>query len=172
MLARSITEILAGIDIARGPWDFATAPDVGSHELGAAHVPRLYVLNKVEVLRDKSELAALYRHAPKAIPISALTGTGLDDLETTLLSHLATCEETVDILVPHSAGALRAEIRTTTTVLSEEHGEEGSLMRIRSNPRLLGQILARGARGAGDTIRRPADPEVSEDPEDPSVGPV
>ena len=119
-------------------------------KLGAANLPRLYLLNKVESVRDKSELAALYRHAPKAIPISALTGSGLDELEAALLSHLASCEETVDILVPHSAGALRAEIMTTTTVISEDHTEEGSLMRIRSNPRLLGQILARGARNAED----------------------
>jgi GTPase len=114
-------------------------------DLGAAHIPRLHVLNKHDALKDKSRLAPLYHYAPHAIPISAKTGEGLDLLERELLKHLATCEETVDILVPHTAGGLRAEIRESTTVLSEDHTEEGSLMRILANPRLLGRLLAKGA---------------------------
>ena len=114
-------------------------------ELGAAHIPRLYLLNKVDDVADKSRLSPLYQYAPRAVAISAKQGLGLDELEAALLNHLATCEETVDILVPHTAGRLRAEIRETTTVLSEDHTEEGSLMRILANPRLLGRLLAKGA---------------------------
>ena len=114
-------------------------------ELGAAHIPRLYLLNKVDDVADKSRLSPLYQYAPWAVAISAKQGLGLDELEAALLNHLTTCEETVDILVPHTAGRLRAEIRETTTVLSEDHTEEGSLMRILANPRLLGRLLAKGA---------------------------
>ena len=114
-------------------------------ELGAAHIPRLYLLNKVDAVADKSQLARLYHHAPKAVAVSARTGEGVNRLETEVVSHLASVEETVDILVPHTAGALRAEIRKLTTVLAEDHTEEGSLMRILANPRLLGRLLAKGA---------------------------
>lgn len=113
--------------------------------LGASHIPRIYVLNKTDALEDQTLLMPLFRHAPKAVPISASCGTGLQDLEAALLTHLATFEETVSILVPHRAGALRAEIRTKTVVLSEDYTEEGSLMRIITNPRLLGRLLAKGA---------------------------
>lgn len=113
--------------------------------LGASHIPRIYVLNKTDALDDQTLLMPLFRHAPKAVPVSARSGNGMQELQAALLTHLATFEETVDILVPHSAGALRAEIRTMTAVLSEEYTEEGSLMRIIANPRLLGRLLAKGA---------------------------
>ena len=114
-------------------------------ELGAAHIPRLHVLNKIDAIEDQSRLAPLYQYASRAIPVSAKAGIGLDQLEAALLDHLASCEDTVDILVPHTAGGLRAEIRASTTVLSEDHTDEGSLMRILANPRLLGRLLAKGA---------------------------
>lgn len=122
-------------------------------ELGAVHIPRIYVLNKIDAVNDHSRVAGLYHHAPRAVAISARTGAGLDELQHALIEHLANCEETVDILIPHHAGALRAEIRSLTTVLSEDHTEEGSLMRILANPRLLGRLLAKGAQprsGAAD----------------------
>jgi GTP-binding protein HflX len=118
--------------------------------LGAGHIPRIYILNKVDALDDQTMLMPLYQHASKAVPVSAKTGLGMADLETALLGHLAEFEETVDILVPHTSGALRAEIRTLTTVLSEDYSEEGSLMRIVANPRLLGRLLAKGAQKTED----------------------
>ena len=114
-------------------------------ELGAAHIPRLYILNKVDRVADKSELARLYHHAPNAIAVSARTGEGVGQLEARVVSHLSSVEDTVDILVPHTAGALRSEIRKLTTVLAEDHTEEGALMQILANPRLLGRLLAKGA---------------------------
>ena len=137
-------------------------------ELGAAHIPRLYVLNKTDALADMTQLAPLYLHAPRAVKISAKEGTGLNGLEAALLEHLASCEDTVDILVPHRAGALRAQIRTTTTVLSEDYTEEGALMRILANPRLLGRLLSLGARPQLERLEdqppRPDDIDPDETP--------
>ena len=96
-------------------------------------------------MADKSELARLYHHAPNAIAVSARTGEGVGQLEARVVSHLSSVEDTVDILVPHTAGALRSEIRKLTTVLAEDHTEEGALMQILANPRLLGRLLAKGA---------------------------
>lgn len=114
-------------------------------ELGAGHISRLHILNKIDQIEDKTQLASFYQRAPKAVAISARQAIGMADLETALLNHLATLEDTVDILVPHHAGALRAEIRAATSVLAEDYTAEGSLMRILANPRLLGKLLARGA---------------------------
>ncbi len=114
-------------------------------QLGAGHIPSLYLLNKCDNISDKGTLAQFFSHAPKGIPISAKTGEGVEQFQNALIDHLATCEETVEILVPHTAGGLRAEIRSSTTVLNEEHTEEGSLMSILVSPRLLGKILAKGA---------------------------
>jgi hypothetical protein len=62
-----------------------------------------------------------------------------------LQDKVAQVENRVEILVPHRAGALHAEIRAKTTVLSEFYTEQGCLMEIQVSPALLGRLLAEGA---------------------------
>lgn len=114
-------------------------------DLGAASIPRIHVLNKADRLTDRSLLAPYYAHDPHAVVASAETGEGLDRLEERLQEHLAACERRIEILVPHAAGGLHAEIRNTTTVLSEFYTSEGCLVECLVSPRLLGELLAKGA---------------------------
>ena len=110
----------------------------------AAEIPRLTVINKLDAVDDKSMLAGIYAHDPKAIAVSAKTGEGIETLHGALQSYLAKHEQEVEILIPHHAGALRAEIRGKTTVLSEFFTEEGCLMQILASPALLGRVVAGG----------------------------
>lgn len=114
-------------------------------DLGASTIPRILVLNKVDAVADHSELARLYARDRHAVAVSAATGQGLDELEARLQANLASSERRVEILVPHSAGRLHAEIRQGTTVLSEFFTDEGCLMECLVSPALLGRILAQGA---------------------------
>ena len=77
--------------------------------------------------------------------MSARTGEGVDKLQASLQTRLAECERHVEILVPHTSGSLRAEIRSVATVLSEFFTEQGCLMEILISPTTLGSIMARGA---------------------------
>jgi hypothetical protein len=61
-------------------------------------------------------------------------------------THLASVEQTIQILLPHRAGGLHGEIRARATVLSEFYTEEGCLMELQASPSLLGRLLAEGAR--------------------------
>ena len=114
-------------------------------DLGASHIPRIHVLNKLDRIQDHSVLAPLYAYGGRAVAVSATTGRGMDELEQVLQGYLARIERTVEILVPHTAGALRHEIRSSTTVLSEFYTGEGCLMEVQVTPSMLGRLLARGA---------------------------
>ena len=115
------------------------------NELSAASIPRIAVLNKVDRLADRAELAPLLLQEEHAVAVSARTGEGIDNLAELLHQHLGRSERRIEILVPHHAGALHAEVRRNTTVLSESYNEEGCLMECLISPSLLDRLLSRGA---------------------------
>ncbi len=125
--------------------------------LGAADMARITVLNKLDLVADRSDLAALWQRDARAVAVSVLKGDGLDELMAAMQDKLAVVENRCSILVPHAAGSLLAHIRAKATVLSEFYTEQGCLMEIQVSPALLGRLLAEGARRAEPSDRPPAD---------------
>jgi GTP-binding protein HflX len=113
-------------------------------QLGASAIPRLCILNKVDAVTDHSTIAALRTREPEAIAVSARTGAGIADVEQSLLDHLLRSGRRICVRIPHSAGALQAELRRTTTVLSEEHDEEGVTVDCIASHGLAGRLAAKG----------------------------
>lgn len=128
--------------------------------LGAGGLPRITVMNKLDLVGDRTSLAPLWQLEPRAIPVSVLTGEGMPDLMAAIQNYLASVENRVELLLPHSAGALHGEIRAKATVLSEFYTEEGCLMEIQVSPALLGRLLAEGARVAKEGDRPPSAAEA------------
>jgi GTP-binding protein HflX len=60
-------------------------------EIGARDRPELLVLNKTDIAPPEW-LAALQRAYPSAVPVSALTGEGIDDLRRAISPALAPSE--------------------------------------------------------------------------------
>jgi GTPase len=58
------------------------------YEIGARDHPELLALNKVDVARPEW-VAALRTAYPTAVPVSALTGEGIEDLRTAIAAALA-----------------------------------------------------------------------------------
>src|SRR5690606_15628935 len=114
-------------------------------QLEAEETPRVTVFNKIDLVRDPAELAPLRARYPDAVLISARTGAGLPELEDRLQQHLASFEQHVQILLPHTAGHLLAELRSNATVVSEFYTDQGCLIECVVNAFVLGRILARGA---------------------------
>jgi GTP-binding protein HflX len=54
------------------------------YEIGAAHVPELLVLNKVDCASPEA-VAALRRAYPRALQVSSATGEGIDALRETII---------------------------------------------------------------------------------------
>ncbi len=138
-------------------------------QLEVGTLPRLTVLNKVDKVEDRAELAALWQLEPNAVPLSVATGEGESDLMAAVQSHLATVENRLSILLPHTAGSMHSEIRARATVLSEFFTDEGCLMEIQASPAVLGRLLATGARIAEPTAEpgpsAPADDPPADSPE-------
>ncbi len=114
-------------------------------QLEAGHIPRIVVLNKADAVLDHADLAPMRNKHPGAVLISALTGFGLAELEDRLQQHLASFEQQVQILIPHTAGSALAELRANATILSELYTETGCLVECSLNAQVLGRLLARGA---------------------------
>jgi GTPase len=128
--------------------------------LGAGGLPRITVMNKLDLVTDRTSLAPLWQLEPRAVPVSVRTGEGMPDLMAAIQGYLGSVENRVELLLPHAAGALHGEIRAKATVLSEFYTEEGCLMEIQVSPALLGRLLAEGARIAEPQDRPPQDPEA------------
>ncbi len=107
------------------------AVDSVLHEIGASTLPVMLVLNKVDRLDAlaRRRLASRYHDA---LPISALTGEGLDDLRARIAQHFAERFEEVRLLVPYAEGARLAELYALGAPVEERRDEpEGVFVRAR-----------------------------------------
>ena len=93
-------------------------------EIGAGDQPRLLVCNKIDQA-DEDRITQLRLLHPGAVLISALDGRGLDQLrsriETVFLSEM----QSVDLLLPFSAGAELAELHTLAAQIERDDTPEG-----------------------------------------------
>jgi GTPase len=114
-------------------------------ELGAGDKPRLLALNKTDLLVPAAGDGA--RPAPVlggAVPVSALTGYGLETLRARLSGLLAGLWEEVDVVVPYAAGELLSRIRERGTVELRYRAHD---VRVRGRvaPQLAGELRAAAA---------------------------
>ena len=117
-------------------------------ELGAGDKPRLVAFNKADLLDGAAREAG--RPTPivaGTVPISAVTGFGLDALRTGLGSLLASLWVDIDVDLPYAAGELLARVRERGTVDIDYRGD-GVHVRGRVAPALAGELEAVAAREA------------------------
>jgi len=108
-------------------------------DIGAAEVPELIVINKVDRAVAES-LNMLHANYPDAVFVSARTGEGLDQLRATVESLLPRPEIEIRALIPYERGDLVNSIHQTGEFLSTEHLADGTLVVARVNPALAGEL--------------------------------
>jgi GTP-binding protein HflX len=100
-------------------------------EIGAADVPIELVLNKIDLL-DPLARRRLTNRFPDAVPISAVTGEGLDELKELVAKRFADRFEDVRLLVPYEEGsALSALYALGAPIAERTDTEEGVFIRAR-----------------------------------------
>ena len=99
-------------------------------EIGAATVPELIVVNKIDALSEVG-LARIRRRFPDAVFISALTGQGVDAMLGQIAASVPHPEVEVDLLVPYDRGDVVAALHAAGAVLSEQYDESGTRVRAR-----------------------------------------
>ena len=88
-------------------------------------VPMIEVWNKLDLL-PAAEVALLKEPAQRrktCIPVSALSGAGIEDLRTAITAALADAKREDHLTLPFSAGAARAHLHGLGVVLREDISE-------------------------------------------------
>jgi GTP-binding protein HflX len=117
-------------------------------ELGAGDKPRVVALNKAD-LYDGTRASA-GQPAPllgELVPVSALTGYGLDALRLALSAAIAGLWELVDVTLPYAEGELLARVRERGTVEVDYRGTDVHIVG-RVVPSLAGELRAASLRWA------------------------
>jgi GTP-binding protein HflX len=108
-------------------------------EVGAADVPELLVLNKLDLL-DEVAQARLARQVPGVPMISAATGEGVDRLLDAIGTRLPHPEVDLSVLLPYARGDLVDRAHREGEILEVEHAAEGTRVRLRA-PAALAHAL-------------------------------
>lgn len=99
-------------------------------EIGAGDKPRLMVMNKIDLLdRDRRAEARIAR--PDAIPVSATTGEGLDELRREIEAAFERTLTPVELLIPYREGARLNELHELAGRIEREDCPEGVKVRAR-----------------------------------------
>jgi GTP-binding protein HflX len=107
--------------------------------VGAADVPELLVLNKVDLL-DEVSRARLARLFPGVAMLSAATGEGVDELLAAIAARLPRPEVELTALVPYDRGDLVDRAHREGEILETDHVAEGTRIRLRA-PAALAHAL-------------------------------
>lgn len=94
-------------------------------ELGCASKPTVMALNKCDRIADRARVEETAAREEHAVPISAQTGEGLEDLRRLIGERLEQELVPVELLVPWNAQDLLSEVHQRGRVLAEEFREQG-----------------------------------------------
>jgi GTP-binding protein HflX len=107
------------------------AVDAVLHEIGADDLPVELVINKVDAV-DPLGRRRLGNRFPDAVQVSALAGTGLDDLRARIADRFGDRFEPVRLLLPYDEGGKLAELYALgAPIESREDHEDGVLVSAR-----------------------------------------
>jgi GTPase len=108
-------------------------------EIGAANLPEVLALNKVDRLSG-SERARLARRYPGSVPVSALTGEGIQGLLGAVADTLPDPPVEIEALIPWSRGDLVALLYRESEVLAAHAEPEGTRVHARVDLRELAAV--------------------------------
>ena len=108
-------------------------------DIDALGVPEQLVFNKADAA-DADMLIRLRRLFPEALFVSALTGDGIDKLQSVVDERLPRPDVTVTVLVPYARGDLVARMHESGEVLSVDHLPTGTLVNARVNSDLAAAL--------------------------------
>lgn len=119
--------------------------------IGADLIPRLTVLNKVDAMAERADLAVLHRAVPDAIEVSARTGEGTDRLAAAVRAEAERDAVERELLIDSGNGRALAFVGAHAEVVTTRHEGEHTRLRVRIAPADYSRVLDLGAvDAAGD----------------------
>ncbi|HZN33034.1 MAG TPA: GTPase HflX [Pirellulaceae bacterium] len=113
-------------------------------ELGIEEKDTLLVLNQIDRLADRSELAKVQQRYPNAVPISARTGEGLDKLHAAASAALSRSFVDLDVETSVANGKLLAYLAAHGEILDRKYDGDRALIHVRIPQRHLGPLYQSG----------------------------
>ncbi len=138
---RSADLVLHVVDVSSRAWrkEMETVRSVLG-DIGASELPVQVVFNKVDLVREPADLTRARADFPGSAAVSALKGTGLDDLRETIAGRMLADAEEVEVLLPAADGRASAFIRRHGRI--SEIREQGDDLRVRASvlPACVGRL--------------------------------
>ena len=94
-------------------------------EVGAGEVPRLLVLNKIDLLDPDRRRELGFRH-PGAVQVSATTGEGLESLREAVEAAFLSRLRPMELLVPYDEGGSLSELHDVAGEMQREDTADGA----------------------------------------------
>jgi GTP-binding protein HflX len=128
----------------------------------ADHIPTIIALNKVDGLPDPTLAAEIVAEFPNAVAISALTGSGFDDLKEMIESELFENYTQISVEIPYTEGQLISLFHEQGQVEHIEHTRKGVFIQGMIPGRLLARYSTFQATAPTEKL---TDADLLDDPE-------
>ncbi|MCI0629604.1 MAG: GTPase HflX [Phycisphaerales bacterium] len=113
-------------------------------EIGATTQPRILVLNKIDRLSDRREVEAWLQKHPDALPVSAVSGEGLEKLKPLVMEQFLGGVREVEIALPMGDTREIMFLEKRTQVLDRQYEDSTAVFKVRIGRRQVDQLLAQG----------------------------
>lgn len=99
-------------------------------QIGAEHIERVTVFNKIDLVESDDKLAYLQKNNPTAVLVSAYTGEGIDALIERISKVAASQGIYCDTVIPYNRGDLVALAHKRCHIVSESHEADGTHLKL------------------------------------------
>lgn len=109
-------------------------------EIEAEKIPEIIVLNKADIA-DPVVVQRILNQETHAVVVSAHTGAGIDHLQEVISELIPRPDRELELLVPYTHGDIVSRLHEQDVeILSTEHCESGTKMRVKVRPDLVGEL--------------------------------
>ena len=111
------------------------------NDLGAKEIPQTIILNKIDLVKEESELIRLKNNYPDAIFISALRHLKLDDIKDHIVEKIERDFVIFDLNIPYSQGKKISQLKDQVEILDEVYENEEILLKVKGKKETLDKII-------------------------------
>ena len=111
------------------------------NDLGAKEIPQTIIINKIDQVKDESELIKLKNNYSDAILVSALHHLKLDDIKNHIIKKIESDFIIFDLNIPYNQGKTISQLKDQTEILDEVYGEEEILLKVKGKKETLDKLI-------------------------------
>lgn len=116
-------------------------------EVDARKIPEIIVLNKADAA-DPLVIQRLTQRETRSVLVSARTGQGIDELLELISQAIPRPGVELELMIPYDRGDLVSKLhQTDAEILSQEHGEAGTWLKVKVREGLAAELKEFAHRG-------------------------